>query len=81
MKRDRQEVSGATIICQGEYVKLGVCIIDGVRISARKLHLCFSTVKETVCKCSTQEVLKLYCKVQILGEIDQFKYQHIHINM
>ena len=52
----RQEVSGATIICEGEQVNLGDRIIDGVvifdqvRISVSRIHLCFSTVRRTVVK-------------------------------
>ena len=60
----RQEVSGATIICEGEQVKLGDPIIDGVvildqvRISVIRIHLCFSTVRGTVVK---EDHLSLPC--------------------
>ena len=44
----RQEVSGSTIVCQGEQVKLGDRIVDGVaileqmRIEVKPIHYCFT---------------------------------------
>ena len=60
----RHEVSGATIICEGEQVKLGDRIIDGVvilnqvRISVSRIHLCFRTVRGAVVK---EDHLSLPC--------------------
>ena len=89
----RQEVSGATIICEGEQVKLGdriingVVILDQVRISVRRIHLRFSTVRGTVVK---EDHLSLPCPgydhsctissaTYIWGKIDATQYKRIQV--
>ena len=89
----RQEISGATIICEGEQVKLGDRIIDGVvildqvRISVRKIHLRFSTVRGTVVK---EDHLSLPCPgydhsctissaTYIWGTLDATKYKRVQV--
>jgi len=89
----RQEVSGSTIICEGEQVKLGDRIIDGVvildqvRISVRRIHLRFSTVRGTVVK---EDHLSLPCPgydhsctissaTYIWGVIDATKYKRVQV--
>ena len=89
----RQEVSGATIICEGEQVKLGdriingVVILDQVRISVRRIHLRFSTIRGTVVK---EDHLSLPCPgydhsctissaTYLWGQLDATKYKRVQV--
>ena len=89
----RQEISGATIICEGEQVKLGDRIIDGVvildqvRISIRRVHLRFSTIRGTVVR---EDHMSLPCPgydhsctissaTYIWGKLDATKYKRVQV--
>ena len=90
---DTQEVSGATIICEGEQVKLedriidGVVILDQVKISVRRINLCFSTVRGTVVR---EDHLSLPCpgydhscaiisSTYIWGQLDAIRYKRVQV--